>query len=162
MRAHLGGVARGTQHSGQLRADRFIEAHVRDHAISKKCGDAVARAVEKLIGNQKVQRFQFLLQGADGAHGNNSLDAHLLHGVNVGAVVDFRGSEAMPARVPRQEGHAFPFQRSDHQSVGRIAERRFEAHFARLFEAGHVVEAAAADDADAHAGSARAALSCWC
>ena len=133
---------------------------MRDHAVAKKRGDPVARAIVKLVGNQKIERLQIFLQRADRAHGNNSLHAQLLHGVNVGAVVDFRRQKAVPARVPGEKSHALPFQRSHDQRVGWISERRLDAHFARLFEPRHVVQAAAADDANANFFRARAAPLC--
>ena len=56
----------------------------------------------------------------------------------------------MAAAVARQERHALPFQRADDDGVGGIAERRLDADFARVGEARHGVQAAAADDADLH------------
>ncbi len=64
----------------------------------------------------------------------------------------------MAAPVPRQERHALAFERAEHQRVGRIAEGRLHAHFARALEARHGVKPAAADDADLGRRGAGAAL----
>src|SRR5579862_8287509 len=132
MDMNLGLITRGAENSCKLRAYRMAEAHVRDHAVAKKSGDAVARAIVKLVGNQKFERLQLFLQRAHRADGNNSLNAKLLHGVNVGAVVNLRRCQAVAARVPSEEGHAHSFERSDDQGVRRISERRLDPNFARL------------------------------
>ena len=54
----------------------------------------------------------------------------------------------MAAAVAREECHAAPFEVADYEGVGGIAEGRLHANFAGRFEAGHGVEAAAADDSD--------------
>src|SRR5260370_23695475 len=92
MDAHLCSVARGSENSRKLRANRLVETHVRDYPIAKKCGHAVARAVEELIGNQKIEGLYIFLQGADRTDRNNSLDPELLHRMNVGAIIDLGGS----------------------------------------------------------------------
>ena len=158
--AHFGKIARGAENSGNLRADRLVKAHMRNHAIAKKCGDPVTRAIVELVRNQKIERLQIFLQGADGAHGNNSLDAQLLHRVNVGEVIDLRWEEAVPARVPSKKGDTLSLERSHDESVGWISKRRLDAHFARFLKPRHIVEAAAADNANANRLRARAAPLC--
>src|SRR5207244_7408310 len=85
---------------------------------------------------------------ADGADGDNALDAEHLHGVDIGAEVQFAGKNAMPAAVTRKKSDPLAFKIADHDFVGRLAERGLDTQFARIAEAAHRVEAAAADHAD--------------
>src|SRR5271169_6311135 len=120
------------ENSGQLPADGLVKSYVRDDAAAKKSRNAVARAVIELVGDQEIQRLQVLLQRSDGADRNDPLDAELLHGVDIGAIINFRGKKTMSASMAREEGHALPFQSSGDQRVRRIAERRLDSQFARL------------------------------
>ena len=52
----------------------------------------------------------------------------------------------MSASVPREKRDAPPFQRADNDRVGGIAKRSLHANLARVRQAAHVIEAAAADD----------------
>src|SRR5271156_184052 len=56
----------------------------------------------------------------------------------------------MAAAVTRQKCHALPFQRADNDCVGGIAEGSLHADFARIGEAWHGIQAAAADDGELH------------
>ena len=107
-------------------------------------------AIEKLIGDQKIQRRQVVAQRAYRADGNDAFDAEHFHRADVGAVVDVARRIHVAAAVTREKCHALPFQRADDDCVGGIAERSLHADFARIGEAGHGIEAAAADDADLH------------
>src|ERR1700730_17719273 len=123
---------------------------MRDNATAKKRGDPMTGAIVKLVGNQKIQRLQIFLQGADRAHGDDSLDAQLFHRMNVGAVIDLRRKEAVPARVAREEGDTLSLERTHHKGVGWIPKGRSDAHLAWLLEPRHVVKTAASDDANAN------------
>src|SRR6185437_7745399 len=79
VRLHGGATARFGQQLRQLPARWLIETDVRHNSIAEKSGDAAARAVEKLIGNQEFERMQILAQGADGAYGENAFDAERFH-----------------------------------------------------------------------------------
>jgi hypothetical protein len=76
------------------------------------------------------------------------LDAEKFHGVDVSAVVELGGKEAMAAGVAGEEGDAFAFEGAEDEGVGGIAEGGFDAEFAGVGESGHGVQAAAADYAD--------------
>src|ERR1700726_290303 len=157
MHAHFGAVTGFAEHGGELSADGFREAYVRGHAVSEKSGDTVARAIVELIGNQKIQGLQIFLERTDGADRDDSLDAELLHGMNVGAIIYFRGEETVPARMACEKRHTLRFECPDDERVGRVAEGSLHAQFARVFEARHGVEAAAANDADAYRFGTRTA-----
>src|SRR5437868_11012135 len=108
----------------------------------------MAGTVEKLIGDDEVQRFVFFLQRSDGGNGNDALDSKLLEAVNVGAEVQLRRQQAMTAPMPGQ-GRDFPaFEIPRHICIRRIAGRSLLAEFVHIREAGHVVQPAAANDAD--------------
>ena len=150
MDSHLGGVASSSQNSRELpgRPGCRSPRERRCRRQKKwKCGGRVRS--KNWSGIRKSSGFNSSCRRADRAHGDQSLDAQLFHGVNIGAVVDFRRKEAMPARVTGEEGDALALERSDDESIGGIAERRLDAPFAGVLQARHGVEAAAADDADA-------------
>ena len=105
-------------------------------------------AVDELVGHHKVGGLVLFLQRADGRNGEDALHAQLLEGVDVGAEVQLRGQNAMPAPMPRQKGHLAPLQFAQHKGVGRLAKGRLHALFAHVGESGHGVKPAAADDAD--------------
>ena len=58
------------------------------------------------------------------------------------------GMQPVPDAVPRQEGHALAAQRADHVRRRRIAERRLDAPIFAIRQLRHVVQTAAADDAN--------------
>src|SRR5713226_8573316 len=60
--------ARIRQNVRQLSTGRMRKRYVSDDSLSEKSGDAVLRAVEKLICDEKLSRTQILLQRADRAH----------------------------------------------------------------------------------------------
>ena len=74
------------------------------------------------------------------------VDAQLLERVEVGAVVDLGGREAVPAAVPREERDLLPAEPADEERVAGIAEGRARLLAARAFETGKIVEAGTADD----------------
>ena len=78
---------------------------MRDQAFAEEGGDAAARAIEELIGDDEVERPVFFLERADRAERDDALDAQRLHAVDVGAEVEFAGRNAMAASVAREKGH---------------------------------------------------------
>src|SRR6185295_10841316 len=93
-------------------------------------------------------RLVLVLQAADGAGRDDALDAEHLEAVDVGAEVQLRRQDAMPDTVTREKSDAFPAKRADDVGPRRIAEWRRQALFLRVGQLSHVVQAAAADDAD--------------
>ena len=73
--------------------------------------------VIKLVGDQKIERAQIFFQGAHGAYGNNAFDAEHFHGVNIRAVINFSGENAMAAAVAREKGHAAAFEFAENKRV---------------------------------------------
>jgi hypothetical protein len=70
--------------------------------------------------------------------------------IDVGAVVEPAGADAVAAAVAGQKGHALPLERADDVGVRRRAEGRVHAHLLDVGEMLDAVDAAAADDADAN------------
>ena len=145
---HARRIAGGAEHAAQLRAGGLIEAHVRDDPAAKKCGDAQARAVVKLVGDEEFERTQILAQRAHRTHGNHARHARELQRVKIGAIVDLRWQQPMASRVAREESDALAFERAEDERVGRLPEWRFHTPFMRALQAGHGVESAAPDNAD--------------
>ena len=58
------------------------------------------------------------------------------------------GEQPVPGAVPRQKRDALAAQRAEQIRPGRLAERRRQRDFLAVGHLGHVVQAAAADDAN--------------
>ena len=108
------------------------KGHVRNDSLSKKSRDAIFCSVEKLVRHEKLSRTEVFLQRADRTHRDDALHAQKLHRINVRAVIDFAGQDAVPAAVARQKRHALPFLGTKHDAIGRFTERRLHANLARL------------------------------
>ena len=55
------------KNAGKLRADGVGKTDMRHHAAAEECGDAATRAVEKLVGNDEIERRVLFLHGTHGA-----------------------------------------------------------------------------------------------
>src|SRR3981189_760778 len=117
MDAHFGAVAGFAEQSGELCTHGFRKTYVRGHAIAEKSGYAMAGAIVELVRNQEIERFQIFLKRTDGADRDDSLDAELFHGVDVGAIIYFRRQKSVPARVACQKRNTLPFQLADDERV---------------------------------------------
>ena len=93
------GVVRRVEHDvAQRPAERMREPDVRDEAVAEERADAPARAIEELIGHDEVERLVVLAQAADRARREDPLDAEHLEAVDVGAEVQLRRQQPVPAR----------------------------------------------------------------
>ena len=119
-----------------------------DEPVAEERADAPLGAIEELIGNDDVERPVLLLQAADRARRQDALDAEHLEAEDVGAEVQLGRQQRWPApcrarnatRLPR----SVPITYGPDGSPNGVATRP-------LFAVGqlrHVVQAAAADDAD--------------
>ena len=118
-------------HFGKLRAHRIGEADVRHQTFAEKRGDASACPIEKLIGNDELQRRVFFLQRSDGAQRQDAIDAQQFEPVNIGAKVQLRWRMAMAASVPRKKRDLFARELPDHVRIRRHAPRRLDRPFLR-------------------------------
>ncbi len=71
----------------ELWADWVGEADVGNEAFTEEGGDASARAVEELIGDDEVERAMFFLERSDSAKRDDAFNAEGFHAVNVGTEV---------------------------------------------------------------------------
>jgi hypothetical protein len=78
-------------------------------------------AVDELVRDDEGARGQVLPQGTHGTHGHHVRDARALEGVDVGAVVDVRGRDAMASAVAGQEDHGLAVQFAEKQFVRGLA-----------------------------------------
>src|SRR6266852_5472897 len=122
--------------------------HVSDDPLSEKSGDAVLRAIEKLVGNEEFSWPQVFLQRTDCAHGDDALHAQEFHRVDVRAVINLTRQDAMTTAVPRQERHALPFQYPEYDDIRRIPVWRLHPNFARIRQSIHRVQPTPSDNAD--------------
>src|SRR5689334_25330060 len=58
----------------------------------------------------------------------------------------------MTDTMPRQKRDAFALESSNHKRIGRIAKRRLDPDFFNVRQLRHLIETAAADDAEAYFG----------
>ena len=75
------------------------EWHMRDAAGSEEAGFAAERAVDELIGEHEQAGIEIAAVGAAGGDGDDVGHAGALERVDVGAIVDGRGAEAVAAAV---------------------------------------------------------------
>ena len=85
------------------------------------------------------------LERPDSRDGEYPLDSELLECVDVGAKVEFRGQQPVPAAVPRQESDLAPLKFAQDKSIAWLAERGLHVHFAHRGESGHGIQATAPD-----------------
>src|SRR5208337_3188807 len=117
--------AGGLDHARQFSANRIGKADVRHHAAAEKSVYAMASAIEKLVGDDEVQRLMLFLQRSDCGDRNDALDSKLFEAVNIGAEIQLAGQDAMAASMARQERHSAALDRAAHVGVRRRAEWRF-------------------------------------
>jgi hypothetical protein len=141
-------VAGFDENSRYLRAGRLIKGDVGNQACAEKSGDAMAGAIDELIGDQEFAGGEIFFERTDSADGDDSVHAKELERVDVGAIVDFARKNAMTAAVAGEECDGFPFEEAGNNGIGRIAEGRFDADFLAVIEPLHRVQTAATDDAD--------------
>ncbi len=94
-----------------------------------------------------MPRRDFLTQAAHRADRKDSFHAEFLHRENIRAKIDFGRQPAMSPAVARQEYQFGSSQAAANQSIRGFAERCFYVYFPHSLDFGHLVEAAAADDA---------------
>ncbi len=148
--AGLEGAGGLEQKLAQFLANRIGEGDVRDNAAAeKRVRGGLLGAVDELVDQHDVARPVFLLERANGADADDPVDAELFHRPDVGAVVQLGREEAMTAAVAREKDDIAPRETAGEEVVGGRAEGRPDLHPFLLGEALDVIEAAAADDADA-------------
>src|SRR5438309_11329606 len=65
---HAGFVAALRRSISNFGADGICQGYVRDQSVAEKCGDALPRAVDKLVWNHKIHWLVLFLERAHGGH----------------------------------------------------------------------------------------------
>src|ERR1700757_1017291 len=144
--AHL--PAGAFDHSRHLRTYRISEGDVGYDSVAEECVDAMAGAVEELVGNDEIQRLVFFLERTHGGDGNDAFYTQLPESVNIRAEVQLCGQDPVPAPVPRQKRYFAALQCAQDKGVRWIAEGRWLRRLAHISQSGHGVQTAATDDSD--------------
>ena len=71
----------------------------------------------RLIRSRIKYVFVLFLERADGRNRQNPLDAQLLHSVDIGAEVQLRRQDAMPAPMPRKKRDATPLEFAQYECL---------------------------------------------
>src|SRR5215213_11778793 len=109
---------------------------------------ACTRAVKELIRNDHIERRVLFLQRADSRGRQNTLDAEQLHPIDVRTERQVGRRIPVPAPMPRQKRDLHAFERPQDESIRWVAVWRLYFYFLNIFQLRHLVEAAAANDAD--------------
>ncbi len=88
------------------------------------------------------------LQRPHGRNRNNALNSQLLKAVNVGPEIQFARQKFVPAGMAREKRHLATLKSPQNVSVRRISKWRLLLHLVRVAETRHVVQTAAADNAN--------------
>lgn len=105
-------------------------------------------AVDELIDNHEAAGGQVFLKRAAGGDGDHIGDPCAFQRVDIGAVIDGAGRLDVAATVPRQEDQIDALEGAEQQLIRRSAPWAFDPLPAGIFEAGNIVDAAAAYDAE--------------
>ena len=133
----------------QFRAGGFRECDVSHDAISEKgMGTRLFCAVQELAWEHDVARFVACLKGTHGAHADDPVDAQRFHRVDVGAVVEFTGQNAMTTSVSWQEYDRSASEFACQELIRRRSERRAHGFPSAFCEPLDVIQSASSDDSD--------------
>ena len=132
----------------QRPAERMGETHMGDEAVAEEGRHASLRSIEELIRDHEVERFVLFLETPHRARREDVLDAKQLEAVDVRAEIELGREQPVPRAMTREEGDALAAERSEHVRRGRRPERCLDAALFPIGELRHVVQAAAADDAN--------------
>src|SRR5262249_40947116 len=92
MNAGFQGAARLDEDPSQLFANRIRKCDMSDNPTTEKgVSGRLFRAINKLVREDDIARFILSLQRTDGTHADDPRDAQLLHGPNVGAMIQLAG-----------------------------------------------------------------------
>ena len=120
----------------------------RDSFAEKRVAGAQAHPIKKLRRQQDIARGVRFLQTAHCRYANDPADIERTQRVNIRAMIQFVGEDAMPTSMSRQKINAAAEHCSANDGVRRRAERRLDLVFGQLGKILQVVEATAADNSD--------------
>src|ERR1700687_5185569 len=114
--------------------------------------------IVKLGRDHEIQRLVLFLQRPHGRNRNNALNSQLLKAINVGAEIQFARQKFVPARMPRKKCHFAAVEGAQNVRIRRISKWSLLLDLVRVAETRHVVQTAAADNANLCVVQLR---SCW-
>ena len=117
--------------ASELRTNRMGERHVRREAAAEKRADARLCAIEKLVGDDDIERRVFGLEAADRAGRDDALRSQQLESKDVCPEVELRWKQTVTRAVPRQKRDPLSAERAEEIRTRRIAERRCSASVPR-------------------------------
>ena len=141
------GLQRRLDAVGEAGADRLGHRHMGHAARPEERLRAGEGAVDELVDDAEGAGRQMLAERAAGRQRHQIGDACPLQTIDVGAVVDVGGRQAMAAAVAGQEHHIEPGDAAETQVIGGLAPRAFDALPAGIVHV-DVIKAGAADDAE--------------
>lgn len=109
-------------HGRQLRIKRIREPDVPHQALLEEGeGPHALGPVDDLVGQDKIHGLDVLLQGADGAEGDDAAHADVAEGCDVGARGDLVRRQLVVGAVPREEGDGHAVVLEDLEGRGGVA-----------------------------------------
>ena len=130
------------------RTDRMRHRDMRDNPIAEEAFLPRKAAVDKLIHNHEMPRRQFRLQAADRRQRQNIGHAGPLQRVDIGAVIQMRRRDRMPAAMPGQEHATHPGQPPEQQLIRRRTPGGGDRTPGFILQPLDIVQAGAADNPD--------------
>src|SRR5690242_5532551 len=121
---------------------------MRDQSSAEERALALVRAIDELVDQYEGAGRQLLLERAAGRQRDEIGHARALEHVDIGPVIDVGGRKPMALVVTRQEDHRQARDLADAQRGGRLAPRALDLLGPHVLEAGQIVDAGAADDAE--------------
>jgi hypothetical protein len=125
-----------------------------DSVLEESAGTALGQ-IDVLIDHHDVTGHDFLAHRAHGGQAHQVGGAELFEGADVGAIVDLMRRQLMISAVPRQKEQARFTELPEHDLGARCAIRGRHLALRDMLEPGHLVDTAAADDAE------HVCHSCW-
>jgi hypothetical protein len=123
----------------QFRRNWMGHGDMRHAAIAKEGGCAALRAINKLINQYECARRQFLAKRATSGNRDNIGHTNPLQRINIGAIIDSRGRQAMSAPMAWQKDGIRPADAPKAQSIRRLPPWRFDALLTQILQAGKIV-----------------------
>ena len=132
----LFGLRRGDEPAAQERRDRMGHRDMRDAAVAEEAGLAPIGAILELVDHHEHAGIELAVERAAGRERDDVGDAGPLQRVDIGAIIDRRGREAMAPAMARQEHRLRVAHPPEAQRVGGIAPGGGDSLFPQILRPG--------------------------
>ena len=139
---------RRLQRVAEARAGREGDGNMGDAARAEKAFLPRDRPVDELIGDDEMTGRHLLPERAAGGDGDDVGDARPLQRVDIGAIVDRGGRQAVAPAMARQKDEARAVQLAKEQLIRRLPPRRRDPPPFAARQSLDVIEARSPDHAD--------------